>query len=166
MHWVRHKLDTFGGRTILLSHHPVFSAHRRLNGTRSGALQPNLDSALHAAVEPSLDRVELWLWGHEHSLAIYQDGVQGVARGRLIGCSAFETEAQDDPYQVEFQGAPFREPLVRLSIDRGWYNHGFATIDLAGTRASVGYHQFPSWAGDPPDRPPTPSLLYQEELGS
>lgn len=162
--WLRHKLRTFGGRTILLSHHPLFSAHRRLNGTRSGAPQPNFNSRLYASVEPYLDRIALWLWGHEHSLAIYEDGAHRVARARLIGCSAFETETEDDPYEVKFPGAPYRQPLVRLSIEHGWYDHGFAVVDLAGTAATAGYYQFPSWSGPAPATPPAPRLLYQEDL--
>lgn len=162
--WLRHKLDTFGGRTILLSHHPVFSAHERINGARSGAPEPNFNTALHRSAEPYLDRVPLWLWGHEHSLGIYEEGVHGLARGRLIGCSAFETATGDDPYEVKFPGAPYRQPLVRLGVDHGWYNHGFAIIDLDGPAATVGYYQFPSWAGDVAPPTPAPSLLFQEEL--
>jgi len=163
--WLRHKFQTFGGRTILLSHHPPFSAHRRLNGTRSGAPEPNFNSALYGAVQPYLDRVALWMWGHEHSLAIYQEGLHSVARGRLIGCSAFESETEDDPYEVRYAGAPFRQPLVRLSVEHGWYDHGFAIVDLAGAGATAGYYQFPSWSGPMPTPSPVPELLYREELG-
>ncbi len=162
--WLRHKLLTFPGRTVLLSHHPLFSAHRRLNGGRSDAPQPNFNSALYSAVQPYLDRIAIWMWGHEHSLGIYQDGLHGVARARLIGCSAFESQTDDDPYQVKYTDVPFREPPVRLSVDNGWYDHGFAIIDLAGTAATAGYYQFPSWSGEAPDPLPAPTLLYQEEL--
>lgn len=163
--WLRHKLQAFPGRTVLLSHHPLFSAHRRLNGTRSGQPQPNLNSALYNSVHPYLDRIAVWMWGHEHSLAIYQEGVHGVARARLIGCSAFETETEDDPYEVRYADAPFREPVVRLAIEHGWYDHGFAIITLTGTGATAGYYQFPSWSGTTPSMLPPPKLLYQEELG-
>jgi hypothetical protein len=163
--WLRHKLETFPGRTVLLSHHPLFSAHRRLNGTRSGALRPNFNNALFSAVQPYLDHIAVWMWGHEHSLAIYQEGLHGLARARLIGCSAFESQTEDDPYEVMYADAPFRQPLVRLSIEHGWYDHGFAIIDLAGTGATTGYYQFPSWSGKTPDPLPAPTLLFQEELG-
>lgn len=163
--WLRHHLRSFGGQTILLSHHPLFSAHRRLNGTRSGAPRPNFNSALFGSVQPYLDRVALWLWGHEHSLGVYQEGLHGVARARLIGCSAFESQTEDDPYQVRYPDTPFREPLVRLSIEHGWYDHGFAVVDLAGTAATAGYYRFPSWSGPAPATPPAPQLLYQEDLG-
>lgn len=162
--WLRHKFQTFGGRTILLSHHPLFSAHRRLNGTRSGAPQPNFNSALYKPVQPYLDRVAAWMWGHEHSLAIYQEGLHGVARARLIGCSAFESQTEDDPYEVRYPDAPFRQPLVRLSIEHGWYDHGFAIVDLAGTGATARYYQFPSWSGPAPPTPALPELLFEEEL--
>lgn len=163
--WLRHKLETFGGRTVLLSHHPLFSAHRRLNGTRSGEPQPNFNSGLYSAVEPYLDRVAVWMWGHEHSLGIYQEGLHGVSRARLIGCSAFESETEDDPYEVRYADVPFKQPVVRLSVEHGWYDHGFAILDLDGAGATAGYYQFPSWSGATPAALPPPTLLYREDLG-
>jgi 3',5'-cyclic AMP phosphodiesterase CpdA len=162
--WLRHKLERFAGRTVLLSHHPLFSAHRPVNGPRSGRPSLNFNDALHTAVRPYLDRVAVWLWGHEHSLAIYEDGLHGLPKGRLVGCSAFEVDGRDDPYIVRFDDTPYRQPVVRLSVEHGWYDHGFAIIDMAGAEATIEYHQFPSWAGAAPASPPSPSLLYRERL--
>jgi hypothetical protein len=160
--WARDKLDRFAGRTILLSHHPLFSARRAINGPRSGRV-PNFNDRLHDAVGPSLGRVAAWIWGHEHSLAIYEDGLRGLAKGRLVGCSGFETGAAEDPYEPLFQDVRFHQPQVRLSVEHGWYDHGLALIDLDA--AAIEYYQFPTWAetAEPPSAQPL-SLLYRERL--
>jgi hypothetical protein len=161
--WIRDKLDRFAGRTILLSHHPLFSARRAINGPRSGR-QPNFNDRLLDAVAPSLERVAAWIWGHEHSLAIYEDGLHGLAKGRLVGCSGFEMGAAEDPYEPRFADVRFHQPQVRLSMEHGWYDHGFALIEL-GAAAAIEYYQFPTWAvtAEPPS-PPSVSLLYRERL--
>lgn len=160
--WVRHKLERFAGRTLLFSHHQLFSAHAALNGPRSGRQRLNFNDGLYEAVRPHLDQIAIWMWGHEHSLAIFEDGVDGLEKGRLVGCSAFEMGAGDDPYAVKFEDAPYRQPVIKLSMQGGWYSHGFAVIDMAG--AAVEYYQFPSWAGGSPATLGRLELLYRERL--
>jgi hypothetical protein len=156
--WLRDKLERFGGRTILLSHHPLFSARRAINGPESRR-PPNVNDRLHDAVGPSLRRVAAWLWGHEHSLAIYEDGQHGLAKGRLVGCSGFEMAAAEDPYEARYPDVRLRQPEVRLSKEQGWYDHGFALIDLGA--ATITYHQFPSAAGSRRSL----AALYEETVG-
>lgn len=160
--WLRNKLVGFPGRTILFSHHPLFSAHSALNGPRSGQRRLNFNEALAAAVEPHAERIALWMWGHEHSLAIYERNLSGIARCRLVGCSAFEMGLRDDPYVVKFDDAPLADPPVRLAIEQDWYDHGFAVIDLGP--GTVEYYQFPSWFRTPPASPPPLTPLFTEEL--
>ena len=147
--WVRDKVQRFPGRTVMLSHHQLFSAHVPLNGSRSGRPRPNFNDRLLDLARPYAGRVAAWLWGHEHSLALYQDGLAGIARGRLVGCSGFEVGSGEDPYVGRFPDVPFRSPEVRLSVHSGWYSHGFAVLDLGGP--AIEYYEFPSWA---PARPP------------
>jgi Calcineurin-like phosphoesterase len=146
--WLADKLNGFDGRTVLFTHHQLFSAHSPLNGPRSGRERPNFNDNLAAAVRPWTERIALWMWGHEHSLSVYQPGLHGFARCRLVGCSAFEMGVRDDPYDVRFDDVPFAEPVVRLDMEQDWYNHGFAVIDLG--RGVAEYYQFPSWSGSPP----------------
>jgi hypothetical protein len=163
--WVRHTVSSFTGRTLLFSHHPLFSARLRLNGSRSGRSKPNVNDYLLDTVAPIADRIALWLWGHEHLLAIYQEGLHGIQRCRLVGCSGFETPGGEGPVPPLFTDAPERVPLVELSVSGGRTFHGFALIDL-GT-AAVGYYEFPSWSGATPESPPgPPRLLFQEPLTS
>jgi Calcineurin-like phosphoesterase len=159
--WLRDKLGRFAGSTILLSHHPVFSARRAINGPRSGR-RPAFNDRLHAAAGPHLDRVAAWLWGHEHSLAIYEDGQHGLAKGRLVGCSGFETGAGEEPYEARFPDVRLRQPEVRLSMEHGWYDHGFALIDLGD--AAIEYYQFPAWGTTRPDSPGALTRIYRERL--
>jgi 3',5'-cyclic AMP phosphodiesterase CpdA len=159
--WLHDKLDRFAGRTILVSHHPLFSARRAINGPRSGR-PPNFNDRLHDAVAPSLDRVAAWIWGHEHSLAIYEEGLHGLAKGRLVGCSGFEMAGAEDPYEPKYPDVRFQRPQVRLSLEQGWYDHGLALVDLGG--AAIEYYQFPSWVGTPAPPPRPLSLLYREPL--
>src|SRR5205807_600874 len=96
---------------------------------------------LYGTVEPLLERIALWMWGHEHSLAIYENGLEGVSRCRLVGCSAFEVATADDPYSVAFDDVPY-QPSVKLSVVDGRYSHGVAVIDLG--RRHVEYYQSPA----------------------
>jgi len=81
-----------------------------------------------------------------------------------VGCSGFETGAAEDPYQPRFPDVRFHQPQVRLSMERGWYDHGFALIRL-GFAAAIEYYQFPAWAetAEPPSRRSS-WMLYHERL--
>jgi hypothetical protein len=35
-------------------------------------------------------RVAAWLWGHEHNFVLFENGLFGLAKGRLLSASAFE----------------------------------------------------------------------------
>ncbi len=160
--WLADKLGGFAGRTLLFSHHQLFSAHSALNGPRSGRSRPNFNDDLYGAVAMHLDRIALWMWGHEHSLAVYQDGLCGLEKCRLVGCSAFEMGAGDDPYRVAFDDVPHRKPAVQLSMVDGLYCHGLAVIDLG--QASVEYYQGQSWSGAAPATTQPLALIHREDL--
>lgn len=145
LEWLADKLDTFPGSTVLLSHHQPFSAHSALNGPESNR-QPFVNQPLIDAFAARLDRVPMWFWGHEHNLVLFGNDQFGVARGRLVGCSAFETDLGDDPYVVNFPQISVQPP--RLSRTGPWYNHGCALVDL-GER-SVTYFQMAAWTGQEP----------------
>jgi hypothetical protein len=159
--WLQHKLAGFPGRTLLFSHHQLFSANNALNGPESGRRRLNFNDDLYEAVLPHLDVIAMWMWGREHSLALYESGLDGIEKCRLVGCSAFEMGTEDDPYALKFPDVR-RQPHVRLSIMNGWFSHGFAVIDLG--QQAVEYYQFPSWSGAGPPHPPTLELLTTEAL--
>jgi len=166
--WHHDKLQNFQGRTILLTHHQLFSTNSKLSGSGN-----NCNSALSAVFEPYFDRIAAWFWGHEHNLALFQNGFMGLAKGRLIGCSAYEESAGEDPYFQTYPQVPYETfdgKVVKVGSANDYYNHGYAIIDLARSALSdpikAAYYQFPSWGGTTPVALPSdqPALLVTESL--
>jgi len=164
--WHHDKLaaNNFKGNTILLSHHQLFSQHGKVgNGQR-----PWANEHLLSIFEPYFDRIAAWFWGHEHNLALYQNGCMGLSMGRLVGCSAYEEstgESPYEPYSNEFAAAvPYRQPVVELSNANGYYHHGYAIIDLATKPPTVNYYQLPSWGKDRPVNPPKVDKIASEQI--
>lgn len=128
--WLAAQLDAGSRRTILLSHHQLFSAfEERPRGQR-----------LAARIAPLLPRVYGWIWGHEHKCVLY-DRHQGI-HARCIGHGAI-------PYRVPFRearGAPVLAADERQEPGGGGF-HGFALLTLDGPSARIAYideygHQF------------------------
>lgn len=161
--WHKQKIATAGGRrTILLSHHQLFSAFSAIgpkdNGDRS------MNTLLHSQLADVLDRVDAWFWGHEHNLEIYGP-YAGLAKGRCIGCSAVPVFVTQEPYKSrvgdkipllanpKVPGMP-----VMLGTTGEVYNHAYVILKLddAGLTARVSYYQ-DTEAG---------SLLFEEALGT
>lgn len=172
--WHRDKLDTFPGTTILLSHHQLISAKEKLNN----GPRPYLNESLYSTFKPYFDRIAAWYWGHEHNLIFYQndlkiqDGDSPLAKGRLVGCSAYEETLDEDPFKINYPDAKFLQDMPRLGLSKyrtdiqNFYNHAFAILDVAPEKITATYYEYPSWgAGNPP--PSDPQLgryLYQEQL--
>lgn len=160
--WHKQKIATAGGRrTILLSHHQLFSAFSAIgpedNGDRS------MNTLLHSQFADVLGQVDAWFWGHEHNLEIYGP-YAGLAKGRCIGCSAVPVFITQEPYKSrvgdkipllanpKVPGVP-----IMLGTTGEVYNHAYLILKLddAGRTARVSYYQ---------DTDPG-SLLFEEVLG-
>lgn len=134
--WLKRRLDEFGGRTILLSHHQLFSAFSRIGeadeNARTQAVNPSLFTMLEGFGE-ARERIAAWFWGHEHNLCIYAP-YRGLARGRCLGHSAVPVFVEDNPYEVlaTVQSPPTLLPDTRVSHDGYYYRHGFAMLTLNG----------------------------------
>ena len=133
--WHLARIREFGGRTILLSHHPMFSAFYEVapadaDGTR-GAINEALRGsfARFAAAGP----VAAWCWGHEHNLCLYQP-YAGLARGRCVGNSAVPVFVVDQPYRTvpSLVDPPQIISGTELGHDGTVYNRGFTLLNLAG----------------------------------
>ncbi|HXA53518.1 MAG TPA: metallophosphoesterase [Solirubrobacteraceae bacterium] len=169
--WHQHKLNVFPGATVLLSHHQLFSAHAKINGMWSHYSDlPYLNPFLHTAFEGYFDSdVAAWLWGHEHNFVAFRGGLFGLAKGRLVGCSAYEELESAEPYKVNYPNVPYLDPTkYRLGTAAGYYNHGYAVIDLArrahpADPVSISYYQFPSWGAMTPPSPQR-QLIFTEAL--
>ena len=131
--WLEDKVANAAGRkTILLSHHQLFSAYEAID---KGPVNQTLRGQLAPKVLPG---ATAWFWGHEHNLTIFQRFAGTL--GRCIGCAAVPVAVSSlDLDRPEFPDVP-REP-VRLGNDGVLYNLAYAIVDLDGPNATVTYWQ-------------------------
>ena len=99
--WLEARLAEFSGRTILLSHHQLFSALSQI-GPRAanGALDPvnpNLAKSFTKFKAAAKQDIVAWYWGHEHMFTVY-DAFAGLARGRCLGNGAIPVPASAAAY--------------------------------------------------------------------
>ncbi|AIP65044.1 metallophosphoesterase family protein [Burkholderia thailandensis] len=183
--WHLDKLTNFPGRSILLSHHQLYSAldvcgiaQRRI---ASGAPDPAdfnrewVNTALWRQFGPTFgDRVAAWLWGHEHNLGIFADAYRPadwpadgdeatrifktLPKGRCAGHSAIPVQASEAPYAQKYP-VPLKQAELRLDLSDGWYNRGFQILELAGAGqpARLSYYQVA-------EADPTPLPLFVESI--
>lgn len=104
--WHANKVEEFsrdGGRTVFMTHHQPFSANIPMGSPARKKpsdfyVNPRLLDDFNA-IRTNGD-VPLWLWGHEHNLAIFQP-FRGIERGRCAGHSAVPVlAAETDPYKL------------------------------------------------------------------
>lgn len=131
--WLEKRVREFNGRTILLSHHQLFSAFSQI-GKPAGdgrllAYNPNLLILLRKL--QAAGEIAAWFWGHEHNLCIY-DPFLNLDRGRCVGHGAIPIFAQEKPYTVlqALSDAPTLMKGTELQLIDGAYEHGFAIISL------------------------------------
>lgn len=155
--WHLDKIERFGargGKTILLSHHQLFSPFDAIGKTKDKpkgleAYNPKLLETFRPVLERGL--VSAWFWGHEHNLGIYEP-YGPLEKGRCIGHGAIPVFASQTPYQVvgdlpdpptlvQADGRP-----VQLAQDAdGVYAHGYVILELddAAGRAEARYYATP-----------------------
>ena len=124
--WLSAQLQGSGPRSILLSHHQLFSPYdkRVPNGT------------LLEKTKALLPRVHAWYWGHEHKCIVMGDHL-GI-KARCIGHGAIPSSV---PY-----GAPLFPDVPIVKVDErtapppdGGSYHGFAVLRFAGQTVNVSY---------------------------
>jgi C-terminal processing protease CtpA/Prc len=136
--WQLDKVNNSGGRkTVLMSHHQLFSG----TGIGGGAVNIELNRQLSSV----LDKVALWVWGHEHSHLIF-DEYNGVKRGRCIGAGAIPVpigELTSDPYRIT-AGLPdlnLLPPRVGADSSGLWYDCAYAILQLDGADGKLSHYQ-------------------------
>jgi hypothetical protein len=159
--WLRDRIEEFGGKTIMLSHHQLFSRRAQINHRSPVYMNTWLDRHFRNYFG---SRIAAWYWGHEHSFAVYMDGLMGLNKGRLLGSSSYEaTEQNDAPYENNYPAIPFARQMTNDLIKKnkdGLYNHTGAILTQTGSELSVKYYQFPAWSQlDAP-----PAVLNLEEV--
>jgi hypothetical protein len=122
-------------RTILASHHPLFSA----TGIAGGPINPKLLGQFGGM----LGDVAAWLWGHEHSHIIF-DSFAGLERGRCIGASAVPVPSNrpdEDPYRA---GVPHAPPILDYKLTTHEsdpvYNLGYSILTFKGETATLDHY--------------------------
>lgn len=187
--WHQDKLKNFAGRSILLSHHQLYSAldvcgiaQSNLNGTT----QPDSKDINRLWVNTGLwqqfgpwfgDKVAAWIWGHEHNLVIFEDNYRpadwpsdtsfsetykNLPKGRCAGHSAIPVQDTEQPYKVNYP-VPLKQDDLKLGLTKigneNWYNHGFQILELAGAGHPARLSYFQVSPGDA-----TPLPLFMESI--
>jgi 3',5'-cyclic AMP phosphodiesterase CpdA len=146
--WHLAKIRDAGPRqTVLLSHHPLFSAFEPIGGGK-------INTELFRQFKDVLGQVAVWFWGHEHRLDLYDNYVLQVngeqatlERGRCVGCSAIPVPVAPNHFQKRFDDVPLLDSParsgqpVRLGDNGTLYNHAYAIMQLNGPSATVSYYQ-------------------------
>ncbi|MBZ4189421.1 metallophosphoesterase family protein [Niabella beijingensis] len=149
--WVKKRLDEFGGKTIMLSHHQLFSRKATIDHKSPEYHNTWLDAQFSSYFR---DRIAAWYWGHEHAFAVYYDGVLGLNKGRLLGSSSYEvTDKADDPYENNYKMVVFAPRMDEKLVDqtgadkdKKLYSHVGAIMSLKDSEIDVRYYQFPAWS--------------------
>jgi predicted phosphodiesterase len=140
--WVRDKVEGAGGRrTILLSHHQLFSPYERIGG---GTINPNLKGQLGPVLPPDT----VWYWGHEHDLILF--GPHEGVRGRCIGHGAIPVPVRlGGPPRARIDGGAIPvEGVAPLGRNGLYYNNGYVILEFDGLAAEEVYFQHPGGGGE------------------
>jgi hypothetical protein len=142
--WHVDKLTNAGGRrTILLSHHQLFTAFGDGIGQGPSGKPLAYNPKLYSVFKPFLNSVALWLWGHEHNFEFFNPYL-GLKKGRCIGASAIPCLKAQNPYgfiqNPDLQGQsalPSLAPgVMELSVNSdGWYFHNYAILTLRSPKS-------------------------------
>jgi hypothetical protein len=126
--WLEEQMKDRARKTLLLSHHQLFSVYEKDT------------PGLREQLEPFLNRygVKAWFWGHEHRCVLYESNA-GVDFGRCIGhggVPVYMWHANDGKYPSPAT-YEYRESLKR-GLEK-WALFGFAVLDLDGPAIDVRY---------------------------
>ena len=162
--WLAARIAEFAGRTILLSHHQLFSAFAQIGRpAEDGSLTPynsnlkqTLDRFTQAATQGG-GGIAAWFWGHEHTLSIYEPFL-GLQKGRCIGHGAIPVLIDDEDHPLTKLTKPTPALLSPpLGGEGSVHAHGFVILRFAhdGSCGAEYYND------TDPNRP-----FYSEALGS
>ena len=142
--WHCDRIREFPGRTILLSHHQLFSAFSPIgaadtSGKRS-ALNPHLLKAFQKI--SASGNIAAWFWGHEHTLGIYKP-FAGLKRGRCVGHGAVPVSLIDKIYDTlpDLEEPPEIIEATKLGATGGVYTHGYALLEFEGDVCRAEYFE-------------------------
>ncbi|MCA6122108.1 metallophosphoesterase [Bradyrhizobium sp. WSM 1704] len=142
--WHCDRIREFTGRTILLSHHQLFSAFSPIGAADSAGKRSAVNPSLHKAFQrmTGTKQVAAWFWGHEHTLSIYAP-FAGLERGRCLGHGAVPVSVIDEIYKplVDLGETPATIDQSKLATRGGVYNHGYAILSFDADSCNAEYYQ-------------------------
>jgi len=158
--------------TVLLSHHQLYS-FAGLGKNAAGAPMA-VNPYLANAFTPVFDQIDLWLWGHEHWLSIFEPysyAGHALPKGRCVGASAvpvFLAQKPGPPSNLALPpgaaGPPQVVPGTELGNNGTVFNYCYAILRLAGPKMSIDYYQVDSTDATPGNPPALGEPLYSESV--
>lgn len=133
--WLAAQLQNNGKKTILFSHHQLFSAYETTDASK-----------LQSKVQPFLDAGQIygWIWGHEHLCVVYQKhmGIKAVCLGN--GCFPYNPPTNQARVPVEWLND-------RAQPDDPDYRgiHTFALMKVTPAQIEIKYIDQDGTASDP-----------------
>lgn len=185
--WHTDKLQKFSGRSILLSHHQLYSALNACGIAQKQVAGPDaqsvpdptdfnrlwINTGLWRQFGPAFgDHVAAWLWGHEHNLGIFQssyrpaDWPSDTPDAKLVFKTLSKGRcAGHSAIPVQESEAPYAQkyplelerPDLMLGVTNGWYNHGFQIMELDGRGHPAQLSYYQVVEADP-----TPQCIFKE----
>jgi Calcineurin-like phosphoesterase len=132
--WLKQRIAAAGGRkTVLLSHHQLFSRFEDIAASPDGMA---VNTTLNNQIGALLPQIEIWLWGHEHDLVVYKKQLGVLAC--CIGHGAFPIPI-NPPKQVKHPEITAED--ISLDNDGRFYAHGYSIIKLNGANATISQYQ-------------------------
>src|SRR5262249_31714882 len=124
--------------------------------------------ALWSAFAPFFNKIPLWIWGHEHNQQLFWPGQFGLARGALVGASAYEERIGDAGLKAIYSMVQLADDYPTLGTLNNYFDHGYAIIDLgeSGADRSVALYSFPSWGKEGAPAGAQSQLITRETLAS
>jgi hypothetical protein len=143
--WHAARIAEFPGKTILLSHHQLFSALAQIGPLNAEGLSepvnPYLQTSYVRFAKAAQQQIAAWFWGHEHAFTIYDD--ETLPKGRCLGHGAIPALGLPAPVLPKLTYSPAYRNLALPMDPLNYYTHGFAIIQLgaAGGATADYYHQ-------------------------
>ena len=168
--WHADKINNAGGRrTILLSHHQLFTAFGGGVGQGASGTPLAYNTKLHQSFQPFLGSIALWLWGHEHNFEFFSPYL-GLDKGRCVGASAIPILSAQNPYtpnmNLDLQGESglptLANGMLPLSVNaEGAYLHSYSIMTLRGPTSQFIDSEIAYYEVDSSNR--APSILMGSE---
>lgn len=145
--WITARIAEFSGKTILLSHHQLFSALSQIGPLQADdtltAYNPRLLASFQRFAKAAKQPIAAWYWGHEHNLSVYQP-YMGLQCGRCIGHGAVPVivDGPENAADPKIKNPPALQNVALEETDKV-YVHGFTIIRLGqgAQQATAQYYE-------------------------